>query len=148
MIIDILRSPQRLLARIEARAYELEEMRAMACSVGGGQEMCSVNGERQVMDRVQSSKSGGGMPDAVIRVIEREQELDDLQRQYDRALRMVDQLLAPLDPRAYRIMHALYVEGRGVRETADMLGYSRQTVSNAKTEAIATLERLEADETC
>ena len=140
MVIEKLTRPQKIRAKIDAKAWELEEARAMAYSMGGGPEICKVNGERQVMDKVKSSHSGDALPRSVIRIVERTEELEELQAEYDRALRAAGRMIDILSPVQYRLMHMLYIEGMTIADTAAELCISTQTARNYKTAALARLE--------
>lgn len=127
-INELTAEAKRLRARINGKIWEIEEARSIAASMGGGPEKCKVNGEEMIMDKVKSSHSGDALPRAVIRIIEREEELELLQEEYDIVIKEINKLLEILPPKQFETMHHICIEGMTIRETAAAMYLSRPTV--------------------
>lgn len=94
-------------------------------------------------DRVQSSGSLHKMEDAVIKIVEIENEIDELIRclidMKQEIIRTIDRVE---DANSYSLLHKRYIQGKSIEEIQDEKGISQSTIERKLEKAYEAIQKI------
>lgn len=119
--------------RIKNKTLEKEQWRAIAeCT------SVSSNGER-----VQSSGSLHKMEDAVIKIVEIEDEIDAMiQRLIDMKQEIIKTIDKVTDTKSYSLLHKRYIQGKSLEDIQEEQGISQSTAERRFKEAYDAIQKI------
>lgn len=125
---------RRIDTMIDAKLAEKKRLREMASDITGKPyDGMPFTHTGQVTDRV---------GDAVIRIVECEEQIDRLVEMYAEQKREILAVLDVLPEREYRIMHLYYIIGETWEQIAQEVGYCETQVWRLKKSALRRLESM------
>jgi len=118
---------------IENKLIEKEQWRSIALGT-------SASGSDG--DRVQSSGSKEKMADAVIKIIEIEEEIDELVDKLVDTKQDVIRTIERLDSISYDILHKRYIQGKDLYEICDLYGRPVPSIKRKQGKALKQVQTL------
>lgn len=115
---------------IETKASEIEQLRSMATSISVATDS----------ERVQTSGDKDRVGRAVAKILDKENELNDLIDQYYDSRELILSQLETLETNYYQILFYKYVNGYTIDEIASRMYYSRQHIKLLTNRALDSFE--------
>lgn len=119
--------------RIKNKTLEKEQWRSIA-------ECTSASAEGE---RVQSSGSMHKMEDAVIKILEIEEEIDEM---IEQLINMKQEIIKTIDKiedtKSYSLLHKRYVQGKSFEEIQDQTQFSQSTIERKFNQAYEQVQRI------
>jgi len=118
---------------IKNKLIEREQWHYIAMGTGGSSSEC---------DRVQSSGSKQKMADAVVRVVEIEEEIDKYVKKLADIKEDVIKTIEQLDAASYDILHIRYIQGKDLLEISEMYGKPLPSIKRKQGKALKKLQAI------
>ena len=127
---EFLNQLEKIDLMIENKFIEIDQWRNIAEGLSSGGKTIKINGVLHNMDKVQTSRKPDKMGDAVVKILEIIEEIEQLIDKLKETKKEVTSLIEQLDPVEYDFLHKVYVQHLTL---SDVAGIYRNSYSWATT---------------